>query len=159
MNQATELTISMCPHCGGEPAPLNVPGADVIACTKCGASGPPEAGAEGPERLRRAVLSYNRRGGIGNVRIAAVKEGTTAETCIVAEGLTGVAAKCYENQFGPVDVSLLLLLDSKTKRLGIVPHRLDDAGMEWICREVVKLLEQKRAVNRAKHGGLILPGR
>jgi hypothetical protein len=107
---------------------------------------------------------YEQRNGvIGNVRVAAVKPGTSPDTCIVGENLYKLAEKVYDNEYGPVDVSLVMLLDSQQKRLGVIRHRIDEAGMEAICREVVAglrrpggpLSQQVQTPERR----LIIPGR
>lgn len=155
----TEATAINCAFCSGPAVHLKLPGADAWGCASCGAIGPADQGDEGPDRIARALQKWNTRGGIGRARVALVREGVSPDACIVAESLYGVADKLYTGELGSLDVYLLLLFDSKLKRLHIQPHRLDEIGMLYLASEFIKILNEKRAAAKLQAGGLILPGR
>jgi hypothetical protein len=157
-----EVTIPWCPFCAGKPEVLKLPGARAVCCTSCGALGPAAHESDFPGRTEAEALNlWKKRGGVGNTRIAAVQAGVTPDTCIVAENLQKAIEKVMANEYGNVDVSVLLLLDTKTKRLGIIKHRLDDLGFQQVLQAILSGLVGPGGplAPQRQHGGLIIPGR
>lgn len=149
MSAADGVKIPVCPFDGGPPEHVRPPGGHTFCCAKCGAIGPTAYDADGPDAYGRALKMWSMRGGVGNVRVAAVPTGLHAEAAIVAENLRKVAEKIDENEYGPISVSLLMLFDPVQRRLGVVRHNLDGPGMLALMQEVANGMRQAEASNVA----------
>ena len=148
-----------CPFCPkGEPVHVKIPGGDVFCCQACGMTGPPAMEGDGPNAYERALRLWNTRGGIGHVHIARVPPGVPPDTAIVAENLLKASEKVLGMEYGPVDVSLLLLFSSQQKRLGVVSHRLDNSGIAALCGEVLNSARSQMQTDQTANR-IIVPGR
>jgi hypothetical protein len=163
--ETQEIAVARCPFCGGTPMQLTLPGGGhAVGCEACGTVGPIEYEHDGPLADRRALKSWNRRGGIGNVTVEAVKAGTPREAAISASHLSKIAEKIIDGEMGDVQAYLFLGMTPTLKPGGGVGwhlhmhrHNFSDDGIKAVCRQIV--VDMERTGRAApEQSGLILPG-
>lgn len=112
-----ETTIKNCPFCGGRP---DITGTRVaqVRCLDCGASG-----AMGHD-VSTAVRHWNRRGGMGDTRVALVNPTVPIETFKLIERVRELADRLERGDLGTAEAAVVLLWSSGHRSVTVAELRV-----------------------------------
>lgn len=136
-----ELTLTNCPFCGGE-ARIDAPffAATRVTCTKCGSCGPIK------DEVLEAIQLWNKRGGLGNTRVALVDASIPINTFKLGERIREMTDRLERGDLGEPTVGVALLLDEARRQMTMHGLRISKLEAEPLVRAAFDAIQASKQV-------------
>lgn len=138
------VQITNCPFCSGEGRiRFTAPAHHQMVCTGCHASGPVCEG------VLEAVHAWNKRGGLGNTRVALHDAAIPTATFKLIERIREMTDRLERGDLGSPTVGLALLLDEEKRHMTLHGLRISKLQSEPLVRAAFDAIQAGKQVGLA----------